>query len=56
MGEIEGATALEGAIKLIAQARRARLGGPISASVVPTFVPLADALGQIRGVTNRIEI
>jgi homoserine dehydrogenase len=54
--EIEGATALDGAIRLIAEAGRAYAGGPITASVVPTFLPLADALGRIQGVTNRIEI
>ena len=52
---IAGATALDGTIKLVADARR-RAGGRISASVLPTFVPVADPLGRTNGVTNRIEV
>jgi hypothetical protein len=52
---IAGATALDGAIKLVADARRLP-GGRIAASVLPTFVPLADPLGRTSGVTNRIEV
>jgi homoserine dehydrogenase len=52
---IAGATALDGAIKLVADARRLP-GGRISASVLPTFVPLADPMGRTSGVTNRIEV
>ena len=53
---IAGAAALDLAVRLVADARQESSGGPIAASVLPTAVPLADPLGRVTGVTNRIEI
>jgi homoserine dehydrogenase len=53
---IAGAAALDLAVRLVADARQASSGGPITASVLPTAVPRADPLGRVTGVTNRIEI
>jgi homoserine dehydrogenase len=54
--EIAGAAALGLSMKLVADVRA---GGPderLEASVLPTAVPLADPLGRIDGVTNRVEV
>jgi homoserine dehydrogenase len=54
-GAITGAAALDGTIKLVADARRLP-DGRLAASVLATLVPRADPLGRTNGVTNRIEI
>ncbi|HEV8281430.1 MAG TPA: homoserine dehydrogenase [Candidatus Limnocylindrales bacterium] len=53
-GEIEAATRLGLAIKLLATAGRGEAG--IEAAVMPTAIPADSAFGRTSGVMNRIEI
>jgi hypothetical protein len=53
--DVAGATAHGLALRLLAVARPGT-DEPIAASVVPTAVPAASALGRTRGVINRIEV
>jgi homoserine dehydrogenase len=53
--DIAGAAALDAAIKLVVDARRGA-DGRVTASVLPTVVPLSDPLGRTNGVTNRVEV
>jgi homoserine dehydrogenase len=53
--ELDAAAVLDGSLKLLATARRA-VGAQIEASVVPTVVPAASALGATNGARNRIEV
>jgi homoserine dehydrogenase len=53
--DIAAAAAIGRTIKLVAEARRDD-DGSIRASVLPTAVPTASALGRTSGVLNRIEI
>jgi homoserine dehydrogenase len=53
--DVAAATSGGRTIKLIAEARRAP-DGTLSATVLPTALPSADALARTSGVLNRIEI
>ena len=55
LSDVSGAAALGMAIKLVADARRLS-DGRVTASVVPTAVPLDDPRGRTDGVLNRVEI
>lgn len=55
--DVEGAAALGLAVRLVARAARdGGAGDAVAASVVPTALPAASALGATSGVRNRIEI
>jgi homoserine dehydrogenase len=54
--ELGAAAALGLTIRLVALAERSPAGGPPTATVVPTAVPLDSPLGRTSGVRNRVEI